>query len=125
MPEPTKSAVVKIRANDGLLRDRRIDARGGTQAMTTLIWKKLWIHVLPFLHLCACVLTAIANPDSGWKYVGLADYPVSIMEVGLSMRYDVHPLLFFGIIGTAWWYLISLVVFLLFHRPGAGTRSVH
>ncbi len=44
---------------------------------------------------------------------------------GLSMRYDVHPFLFFGVIGTAWWYLISLVVFLLFQRLGAGTREVH
>jgi hypothetical protein len=61
-------------------------------------------------------VTTLADPISGWKYVGLADFPVSIAAVGLSMRYDVNPLVFFGVIGTLWWYLIGLAVLFLLRR---------
>ena len=79
------------------------------------------VYLLPFLHVCACVVTVLANPESGWKYLGLVDFPVSIAEVGLSMRFDVPPFLFFVIIGTIWWYLVSLVILALLRKLRSGS----
>jgi len=67
--------------------------------------------VLPALHVCLCVATKVgllASEGSwAWFLVFLVDFPFSILLLPLLKIAD--PLLVFGILGTAWWYLISRV----------------
>jgi len=41
-----------------------------------------------------------------WLHIAWLDFPVSIRLVPLAWHYG-YPLWWFGIIGTAWWYLLS------------------
>ena len=75
---------------------------------------QLLVYFLPFLHVCACLATAAIGSD--WKYIGLVDYPASIVAVGLAWHYNASPLLFFGIIGTLWWYLLSWAAAFVVHK---------
>jgi hypothetical protein len=65
--------------------------------------------VLPALHVVVCVATEarlLASEGSwGWFLVFLIDFPFSLML--LPLLNPIDPLLVFGILGTAWWYLIS------------------
>ena len=66
----------------------------------------LLIHILPLLHICACLTVVFAHLQSGWEYLAVADTPMSVPIIALSYNYD-HPLLLFGVLGTLWWYLLS------------------
>jgi hypothetical protein len=67
--------------------------------------------VLPVLHVCLCVATKVGLLPSegswGWFLVFLIDFPFSVVLLPLLKIAD--PLLVFGVLGTAWWYLISRV----------------
>jgi hypothetical protein len=73
------------------------------------------IHFLPFLHLCACLVIAFGNLNSGWDYLFYIDFPASILPFGLSWYYH-HPLIWFAIFGTLWWYFLSRVVEYVFNK---------
>lgn len=64
------------------------------------------IYLLPLLHLCACITIVLANVDRGWEYLGLIDFPASVLALAIAFNFD-HPLLLFGVIGTLWWYFLS------------------
>jgi hypothetical protein len=73
----------------------------------------LLIRLLPVFHLCACVLIAlvtlrseVAFLDSPWRYLLYGDVPISFVLFGLVWHYGL-PLLWFGTVGTIWWYLLS------------------
>jgi hypothetical protein len=65
--------------------------------------------VLPALHLGLCVATKaelLASEGSwGWFPVFFVNFPFSVLLLPLLKIAD--PLLVFGILGTAWWYLIG------------------
>ena len=62
------------------------------------------LHLLPVLHTCACVATDLLGRE--WLRIAWLDFPVSLPLVPLAWHY-AYPLWWFGIIGTAWWYLLS------------------
>jgi hypothetical protein len=76
------------------------------------------VYLLPFLHLGACLAIWIGHIDTGWQKLIIVDFPFSIVLVGLMFR-EVNPLLSFGILGTLWWYVLSLGVRWLF-RAASG-----
>ena len=60
------------------------------------------IHVFPFLHLCACLAITLAGIESGWRFLILIDFPISIVPVVFMFRSDnhqiyYHPVIWFGI----------------------------
>jgi hypothetical protein len=59
--------------------------------------------------------------EIGWQKLIIVDFPFSLMLVALLFR-DDNPLLYFGVLGTLWWYVLSLVVRWLFRS--AGGRNV-
>ena len=67
------------------------------------------LFILPFLHFGACLAIWIGNIDTGWQKLIVADFPLSILMVGLMYRKD-NPLLIFVILGTLWWYVLSLLI---------------
>jgi hypothetical protein len=67
------------------------------------------VHLLPFLHLVACFVIAIAGLQRGWQYLWMIDVPASLLAMFLGYYFD-HPLILFGIIGTVWWYLLSRAI---------------
>ena len=67
------------------------------------------VYLLPFLHLGACVAIWVGHVDNGWEKLIIVDFPFSIVFAGLMFR-GINPLLSFGILGTLWWYVLSLVV---------------
>jgi hypothetical protein len=73
----------------------------------------LLLYFLPFLHLGACVTIWVGRIDSGWQKLIILDFPFSILLVALVFR-DDKPLLYFGTLGTLWWYALSLMIRWLF-----------
>jgi hypothetical protein len=66
------------------------------------------IYLLPLLHLSACVAFSVTDSDLGWGYMLFVDLPLSVLLGGIVWRFG-HPLFWFGIFGTAWWYFLSLI----------------
>jgi hypothetical protein len=74
--------------------------------MTKLKVRSFLIYILPILHLCACLIIAVARLESGWGYMMIVDLPASVLIMAEAYNFD-HPLILFGIFGTLWWYLLS------------------
>jgi hypothetical protein len=92
--------------------------------MTTSRLRVVLIHLLPFVHLCACLTIALARLESGWDYMLFIDIPVSGLLFGLSYNFN-HPLILYGVIGTLWWYLLSRAVEIFGTRVLAAIRKWH
>ena len=80
------------------------------------------IYLLPILHLCACLIIAVAGLESGWRYMMFADLPASVLIMAEAYNFD-HPLILFGIFGTLWWYLLSRGVEIVGTRVIAAARK--
>ena len=90
--------------------------------MKTLKPGSLLVYLLPFLHLCACLIIAFARLESGWGYMVLVDIPMSVIILAISYSFD-HPLLLFGTLGTLWWYLLSRAAQMIGTRVFAAIRN--
>ena len=87
---------------------------------------RAWVYLLPLLHVLACVATAAFAAmyvNTEWTYVVFADYPVSLVVVGLAWHYKWPLFPLFAIIGTLWWYLVSLVVAFCWTRASSAIRN--
>lgn len=82
----------------------------------------LLIHLLPVLHVAACLTVALAGIESGWQYMTMIDAPASVLVIALIYDFS-HPLVLFGVIGTIWWYLLSLAAALLWGRLSDAIRT--
>jgi hypothetical protein len=71
------------------------------------------VYLLPVGHLCACFVIELAKIERGWEQLIWIDFPVSFVAVAMSWRND-QPLLWFGIVGTMWWYLVSWTAWRVF-----------
>ena len=67
------------------------------------------VYLLPFVHFGACLVIWLGNITSGWQTLIVADFPFSLLLVGLLYRND-NPLIIFGLLGTLWWYVLSLLI---------------
>ncbi len=75
-----------------------------------------WIYFLPAIHLSVCVvclLSFILPPHLTllafvWKFLLLADLPLSAVAIGFGMVYGSIAAAWILVVGTAWWYLLSL-----------------
>jgi hypothetical protein len=79
----------------------------------------LLVYLLPLLHLGACLAIWIGHIDSGWQKLLIIDFPFSVVLAALMFR-DVNQLLSFGILGTLWWYVLSLAIRRLFRNRRRG-----
>ncbi len=50
--------------------------------------RSLFVHILPFLHLVACLSIALVGVESAWRYLFWIDAPASafILALGLQPR---------------------------------------
>ena len=86
------------------------------KSFRTFIRPSVPVLVLPAAHLVLCIAQQVNPSEGGWNWFlpFVADLPFS----GLYFFDVVPPLIFFGIFGTLWWYLISVTVrFFLTWRP--------
>ncbi len=74
-----------------------------------------WVYLLPLLHFVACLIIMLGYVVPrlqylvvGWKYIILIDFPASFVGAGLAWSHQVVTLAWFVVIGTLWWYLLSL-----------------
>ena len=67
-----------------------------------------WVYLLPLLHLVGCIATAVK--DFEWMPVAFSEFPVGILLLGVAWRFG-HPLFWFGVFGTLWWYWLSPIFF--------------
>jgi hypothetical protein len=74
-----------------------------------------WVYILPLIHLVACVIILLGYVVPswqyllvGWKYIILLDFPASFVGAGLAWSHQVLALIWFVVVGTLWWYLLSL-----------------
>ncbi len=66
-----------------------------------------WVHLLPSLHLSLCLAYSSGAVDAGGLMITI-DHPISVLMIALEVRYHLPDLLVWGVIGTLWWYLLSL-----------------
>ena len=67
---------------------------------------RIWIYLLPLLHLSACAIIALAHTVSGVHDLIYVDFPFSLLLVGLGWRND-NFLFWFASLGTLWWFFLS------------------
>ncbi len=81
-----------------------------------MIIRSIHMFVLPAIHLLICLVIAVGLiPTEGawmWFPVFFLDFPFSILL--LPLLDTTNPLLVFGILGTLWWYILSILLALLF-----------
>jgi hypothetical protein len=75
----------------------------------------LLVNFLPLLHLCACVVMDLGQVSKGWEYLGVIDFPASVLVGAIGYNFD-HPLVLFGVLGTLWWYFLSRVAEYAFNK---------
>ena len=73
-----------------------------------------WFHVLPILHLCACVLSyvglllpSLQGLGILFTYVLVADLPISLPAYFLGWKYPAISAMWVFAVGTFWWYLLG------------------
>lgn len=76
--------------------------------------RPFWIYVLPLLHATASAVSMIGYMVPRLSYLGivqtfmlLADLPISAPVYVLAWRYPVIAQMWFLIVGTLWWYVLS------------------
>ena len=62
------------------------------------------VYLLPIIHLCLC---AEAWTTRSLQFMLLIDAPMSGFFLAFAWRFG-HPVLWFVLFGTPWWYLLSL-----------------
>jgi hypothetical protein len=72
-------------------------------------WRLFALLILPFLHLCACAVAA-HGPVVDLQPIIVIDTPLSFLVLALAGWASPHLLIWFGILGTLWWYLVALFV---------------
>jgi len=80
---------------------------------------RIWIGLLPLLHLAACAIIAAGQLVSGVHYLIYVDFPFSLLLVMLGWRND-NFLLWFASLGTLWWFVLSWAAYSMFR---AGRKS--
>lgn len=84
------------------------------------------VFILPLLHLCLVVVIASDvmqfEGSWGWFLVYLVDLPFSILLLFLGPY--VGPEILFGVLGTLWWYFLSVWASLLIDNLRNRLRSV-
>jgi hypothetical protein len=74
------------------------------------------VFILPLAHLCLCFAIALGfiSTEGGWMWFPafFVDFPFSILL--LPLLNVASPLLVFGILGTIWWYFLSVLLALLY-----------
>ncbi len=73
-------------------------------------WRLFALFILPFLHLCACLIIAFVDPNVGLEPIIVIDTPFSFLVMALGGLDSPHLLIWFGILGTLWWYLVARFV---------------
>ena len=65
------------------------------------------VLVLPIIHLALCIAVQFTSSGGGWAWfpVYIADLPFSYLLVFVA---GVPAFVVFGILGTLWWYFISV-----------------
>jgi hypothetical protein len=89
---------------------------------TTTKTRLLLVNLLPSVHLCACLIFALAHLERGWDYLFFIDIPVSFLLFGLSYNFN-HPPILYGLFGTLWWYLLSFAAAFCWIRVSAAIRN--
>ena len=88
--------------------------------MTTTRRSFVVVRLLPLFHLCASLIMLGLWPDLGVLFT-VIDFPISIAILTLAWRFDINLALGFGVLGTLWWYLLSLLVVKLKLRESKGS----
>ena|ERR1700732_4774412 len=77
----------------------------------------VWTYFLPVIHICACAITmsghivpSLEFLGTGWTYIMIADFPISLVAVALAWGHGAVATAWIFVVGTVWWYLLSLGV---------------
>lgn len=84
--------------------------------------RSIFVYLLPLTHLCICLTIGLGGIGSGWEYMTMVDAPASVLVIGLLYDWN-HPLILFGVIGSLWWYLLSLAIGVCWVRLSGAIRN--
>ena len=84
-----------------------------------------WVYFLPLLHLGACMMLPLAYLVPApvrdyfatvWVGVMVIDLPVSFVAMALAWGYGFLAVCWIFVVGTLWWYALSLAAERLVRR---------
>jgi hypothetical protein len=82
-----------------------------------------WVYVLPLLHFCACLTSYVGLLIPSLQHWGilftfilLFDLPISVVAYALGWKYPTIAVAWIFVVGTLWWYLLSLAGEFVFDR---------
>jgi hypothetical protein len=78
------------------------------QRFVRILLNPHWVYILPLLHLIGCIATAVTGFE--WLPVAVSELPLGVLLVAIAWRFG-HPLFWFGIFGTLWWYWLARMAF--------------
>jgi hypothetical protein len=71
-------------------------------------------HLLPILHLFACLAFSVGYIVPrlqyfaiGWVFLNFVDFPISVAALALGWHHQMLGLVFYIVVGTAWWWLLG------------------
>lgn len=77
---------------------------------------------MPIIHLFLCGIVERGVIEDGWIFLSVVDLPISIFLFAEAFA-DGHPLFWFGIFGTLWWYLVSWAAWATWQLLGERRRT--
>jgi hypothetical protein len=89
----------------------------------TTVQSRRWVFILPAIHLAACLTIYVGGFRGAWQYLIIADFPASLLVaaamalVGEDSPFAL-PVIWFGFIGTLWWFSLCWFVSYLLKRAG-------
>ena len=82
-----------------------------------------WVYLLPAIHVCALLVSMIGHVIPSLQYLGIiwvfvmvVDLPVSALAYALGWSHGAIAAAWIFVVGTAWWYLLSLGIESLIKR---------
>jgi hypothetical protein len=86
-------------------------------SLTVGNWQKCfrWAYIPPLIHLWICFVGIVGTLVPrvnylafAWTFVFIADFPISIIPFVLVWKYPLTGALWLIVVGTLWWYLLTL-----------------
>lgn len=89
------------------------------------------VYWLPLAHLviCSTAMSGLVVPQLQFlgilmMFVNIVDFPISFVALALSFHHDALAWIWMIVVGTLWWYVLSLAAQFL-HKTRGRTTSSH
>ena len=92
--------------------------------------KRLFVYLLPVLHISACLISMVGYIVPSLQYLGivwagimLVDLPVSVVAYALAWQHGTIATVWIVVMGTLWWCLLGVGADLVVHHIRSAAQT--